>query len=142
MKKFGIRFLFIVLIIGLSWGGYFYQIIKRVVFTRANSSFDRVDKNALVEVLEGIQDPELGVDIVNLGLIRDIIIDERKNVRIRLIFTSPFCPYNYYIRRSTYQRLSDLPGIGEVKVFVDDSEIWDPEMITEKGKLWLKENSH
>lgn len=87
-------------------------------------------RDALREVI----DPEIGLNVVELGLIRDVIIEEEK-AHVRMIMTTPFCPYGPALletaRQKTEKRL-DRPTTIEV-----GTEMWDPSMMEEgAGADW------
>lgn len=76
--------------------------------------------------LRDVKDPELGMDIIQLGLIRDVLIEEN-NIQIRLILTTPFCPYAPEIIEQTRQKAEQLLK-RDVTVNLD-FEAWDYSMM-------------
>ncbi|WP_040606428.1 metal-sulfur cluster assembly factor [Salsuginibacillus kocurii] len=75
--------------------------------------------------LEQVIDPELGVDIVNLGLVYEIHVDEQSNVKVEMTLTSMGCPLAGTIVSDIKKALSDLQEFGEIND-VDVEIVWNP----------------
>jgi metal-sulfur cluster biosynthetic enzyme len=90
----------------------------------------------IVGVLKSIYDPEIPVNIYDLGLIYERIIDGR-NVKIIMTLTSPNCPVSDVLVYQIESRIKLLPEIDEVSVDIIFEPPWDKEMITEEGQLKL-----
>ena len=78
--------------------------------------------------LREVMDPELGMNVVELGLIRDIHIDT-ESVKISMILTTPFCPYGPALIesvRTTAEQAANVPTSVEM-----GAEMWNPEMMAE-----------
>ena len=85
-------------------------------------------EEGLREALRAVIDPEIGMNIVELGLIRDIEVHEDR-VHVTMIMTTPFCPYAPQLleqTRRTAQNFLDLPATIETGL-----EMWDPSMMEE-----------
>ncbi|MCA9935155.1 MAG: metal-sulfur cluster assembly factor [Ardenticatenaceae bacterium] len=84
----------------------------------------------LLETLRSVIDPEIGLNIVELGLVRNLEIDEEKNsAKITMILTTPFCPYGpQLIEQVRLVGNSVMDGNVEVEV---GTELWDPSMMEE-----------
>lgn len=82
-------------------------------------------KKPIVEVLKTIEDPELGIDIWNLGLIYNIDLEE-KTVHIRMTFTSIMCPVGPMIVESVQKKVKEVKNVEEVKVEVTFDPVWEP----------------
>lgn len=80
----------------------------------------------LREGLRDVKDPELGMDIIQLGLIRDVLIEE-DNVQIRMILTTPFCPYGPQLIEQTQQRAQQV--VKRNTIVNLDIEPWDFSMM-------------
>ncbi len=91
----------------------------------------------IVEVLRTVFDPELPVNIYDLGLIYDIQIDDEKNAHILMTLTSPACPVAGSLPGEVESAARSVPGIGNVTVELT----WDPpftvEMMSEEVRLML-----
>lgn len=99
------------------------------------SLFNKV-RASLFEVI----DPELGVNIMDLGLIYGVIMDEKNNVTIRMTLTTPGCPMSDSIQNGVKYRVSQLEGVGDVTVQLVFEPRWSPAKMTERCKqfLWKK----
>lgn len=93
------------------------------------------------EALKPIEDPELHLGIVDLGLIYRIDIlqqPEGETIRVTMTFTSPFCPYGPQLKAMVQRAVSTLSGVKEGVVNVVFTPVWDPRtMATEECKIAL-----
>jgi len=79
------------------------------------------------EVLKTVIDPEIHVDILNLGLIYGVENDEDKgHINVKMTLTSPACPFGPEIQRQTHTVVAALPGVKSVNVEITFSPPWDP----------------
>ena len=87
-------------------------------------------------VLRGVLDPELGINIVDLGLLREVRV-EGEAVRVRLVMTSPACPLGETLIRDiqTALRQSGVPQPAEVEIVRDPP--WSPDCMTADAKRQL-----
>ena len=99
--------------------------------TDAGLSADRV-KIALRKV----KDPELGLNIVDLGLIYDIAITDN-NIHVDMTLTSPGCPAGPQIMTDVERTLQALPGVGEVELNLVWSPYWTPERIEPRVRAYM-----
>jgi len=81
-------------------------------------------------VLKKCLDPELGINIVDLGLIHDIKVDKSANITVKLTMTSPMCPVTSIIMADAELRLEEIAGHGEIKLELEWEPMWNPDMIT------------
>lgn len=84
-----------------------------------------ISKEKVIEMLETVLDPELGVDVWTMGLIYDINIIDEKSVKILMTFTSPLCPVGEELVNDVTVSLKQL-GFENVKVEVTFSPPWKP----------------
>ena len=89
-------------------------------------------------ILTSVQDPELGVNIVDLGLIREIEVSPEKKVMITIILTSPVCPLMDSFVSQIAKRVKKINGIHDVEVKIDKTVVWNKDMMTENGKRKLE----
>lgn len=91
-------------------------------------------RRGIVERLFNVIDPELGINIVDLGLIYDIRV-EGPAAEIRLTMTTPACPMSSYIKQEVGRALQDVPGLrrGVIELVWDPP--WLPSMIDYEGRL-------
>ncbi|MFC1703535.1 metal-sulfur cluster assembly factor, partial [Candidatus Omnitrophota bacterium] len=83
------------------------------------------------EALKSVYDLELGISVVDLGLVRNIEALEDNTAVITIIFTAPFCPYADFMIASIKKNVRSIEGIDSVEVKVDTTSAWLPEMMTE-----------
>ncbi|MDQ6747848.1 MAG: metal-sulfur cluster assembly factor [Candidatus Dormibacteraeota bacterium] len=86
------------------------------------------------EALKAVVDPEIGIDIVNLGLIYDVAVRE-DNVSVKMTLTSPGCPVGPMLQSQVYGVAAGLPGARNVVVDLVWTPPWDPRtMASEEAK--------
>ncbi|MEM4481656.1 MAG: metal-sulfur cluster assembly factor [Desulfurococcaceae archaeon] len=95
-------------------------------------------REKVIEVLESIIDPEIGIDVYNLGLIYDIQVIDDKNVKISMGLTTIFCPLASIIPLMISEQLRVRLGI-EADISVVYDPPWTPLRMTEKGRSAFKE---
>lgn len=77
------------------------------------------DSLLIIHRLHQVIDPELGTDLINIGLLETLKIDTAGNVRVVFNLTTPFCPYIKQLAKSTLDTLVAIPGIRRVTVKFD-----------------------
>ena len=98
------------------------------------------EMDALWTVLKKVFDPEIPVNIVDLGLVYSLEIkeeDEQHIVEMQMTLTAPGCGMGPVIAEDAQNHLETLPGIQEARVSIVWDPPWDQEMITEEGKMIL-----
>jgi metal-sulfur cluster biosynthetic enzyme len=93
------------------------------------------DKQVL-KALDKCCDPELGVSVVDLGLIRNVDVDGGE-VKLQIIFGSQCCAFHPMVAQRIHQAISELPGVKGVEIEVDRTTVWKPDMMSEKGRKVL-----
>jgi len=91
----------------------------------------------IVEQLRSVYDPEIPVNIYELGLIYDIDLKEGGEVSIRMTLTSPACPVAGSLPPDVEARVRAIPGVTGAKVEVTWDPPWGPDKMTEAAKLQL-----
>ena len=92
----------------------------------------------LNEVLKTIEDPELRMPIVDLGLVYGVEIDEQGMVTVDMTLTSPACPVGPMLQGMIYHKLSQLDGVEDVEVNLVWNPPWDPKtMASEDVRMAL-----
>tara|TARA_B100002003_G_scaffold118252_1_gene109093 strand:+ start:795 stop:1139 length:345 start_codon:yes stop_codon:yes gene_type:complete len=91
------------------------------------------NKDQIVEILKQCYDPEIPVDLWNLGLIYDIKINE-KIVDIIMSLTTPGCGMGQYMAEDIKNKVTSLDGVNETNVQVTFDPPWNPEMMTDDAK--------
>jgi metal-sulfur cluster biosynthetic enzyme len=93
-------------------------------------------KDEVVEVLRGVEDPELGMDIVDLGLMYDIEV-EGSNVKVIHSLTSMGCPAGPMIQEGIHDAVAAIPGVENVDVELTWDPPWSPEKMSDDAKFIL-----
>ncbi|MCE3224060.1 MAG: hypothetical protein K0S58_2240 [Nitrospira sp.] len=83
-----------------------------------------ITKEAVLDALRTVQEPELGDDLVSLDMIRDVEIDGDK-VRFTLVLTTSFCPLGMEFQERCQEAVRRLPEVRNVTITVSDSETMD-----------------
>ncbi|MGC8710507.1 MAG: metal-sulfur cluster assembly factor [Candidatus Micrarchaeia archaeon] len=91
----------------------------------------QISTKEVVDTLRNCTDPEVGVNIVDLGLIYGINIDNENNVKVKLTMTSPMCPLTSTILADAELRLENIPEIGKVEIELVWDPLWNPEMMNQ-----------
>ena len=90
----------------------------------------------VVEALREVEDPELGMDIVELGLFYDAEI-EGENVKVQYTLTSMGCPAGAMIQEDIERVVREIPGVGEVTSDLTFEPPWTPERMSDDAKFIL-----
>lgn len=91
----------------------------------------------IVEVLKTVYDPEIPVDIYNLGLIYRIEVHEDASLEVDMTLTAPNCPAADFIMEDVRLKLEGVSGVKEVRVNLVFEPEWDKDMMSEEAKLEL-----
>lgn len=89
------------------------------------------------EALHEVEDPEAGINIVDMGLVYDVSCKTGGDVDVTMTFTSPACPAGDMIVQGVERRLNRVPGVGHVEVHVVFEPRWTPDRITPEGRVAL-----
>ena|SRR5260221_6630441 len=108
---------------------------------KAAETETKVDKaelnNSVVEALKGCYDPEIPVNIYELGLIYGIYINDGGAVNIDMTLTSPACPVAGSLPPEVESKIKSIPGVKSCVVKVVWEPTWDMSMMSEEAKLQL-----
>lgn len=94
-------------------------------------------ENKVVDILKTIFDPEIPVDIYELGLIYEVKINAEKHVDIEMTLTSPNCPVAESLPKEVEDKVAGHPEITSAKVNIVFDPPWDKDMMSEEAKLEL-----
>ena len=94
-------------------------------------------ESAIVNVLKTVYDPEIPVNVYDLGLIYDIDVDEQKNVILTMTLTAPNCPLADEVMRDVQEKVQSVEGIKVAKVNLVFDPPWNKEMMSEEAMLEL-----
>jgi len=84
--------------------------------------------DGVTEALRSVIDPEIGMNVIELGLVRDVQITE-ENAHVMMIMTTPFCPYAPQLLEQTRRTAQDFLGVPTTIEM--GMEMWDPSMMEE-----------
>lgn len=96
-----------------------------------------VSEEQIIKVIKTVYDPEIPVDIYELGLIYTINIDDQNYVNIGMTLTSPNCPAAEALPAEVKNKISALPDVEYVRVDILWEPPWNPDMMSEVAKLEL-----
>tara|TARA_B100000902_G_C26991197_1_gene755132 strand:- start:287 stop:622 length:336 start_codon:yes stop_codon:yes gene_type:complete len=94
-------------------------------------------ENKIINVLKAIFDPEIPVDVYELGLIYEIKIDNQFHVEIIMTLTSPNCPVAESMPKEVEDKVGEVHGVKSSKVNIVFDPPWDKDMMSEEAKLDL-----
>jgi FeS assembly SUF system protein len=94
-------------------------------------------ENTVIDVLKTIYDPEIPVDVYELGLIYEVKINTDKHIDIEMTLTSPNCPVAESMPKEVEDKVAAIDGVKSAKVNIVFDPPWDKEMMSEEAKLEL-----
>lgn len=94
-------------------------------------------KSDVIAKLKTVYDPEIPVDIYELGLIYDITVDQEGNVKILMTLTSPNCPAAEEIPNDIQNKVKALEQVKDLNVQITFDPPWDKDMMSEEAQLEL-----
>jgi FeS assembly SUF system protein len=94
-------------------------------------------ENKIIQVIKTCYDPEIPVDIFELGLIYEIAIDNEANVKIKMTLTSPMCPAAQSLPAEVESKVSAIKDVKSCKVEIVWTPPWDKDMMSEEAKFKL-----
>ncbi len=105
--------------------------------TNSQSIGETILRQQIIAAIETIYDPEIPVNIYELGLIYDLLIDEENNVIVHMTLTSPACPVAGTLPGDVQNKIKNVPGVNNVMVEL----VWDPPynmyMMSDAARLQL-----
>jgi metal-sulfur cluster biosynthetic enzyme len=110
-------------------------LVKRIV--DALQWLGKPDDDAVLEALHEVIDPELGVNIVDLGLVYDVAVGDDGDVAIQMTLTTPGCPLGGYLEDEINGCLKRFPAVRAVTVDLVWEPAWHPLAMTEEAKRQL-----
>ena len=94
-------------------------------------------KNKVIEVIKKIYDPEIPVNIYELGLIYKIDVDEKNKVNVDMTLTSPNCPVAESLPKQVKENILKVEGVSDVNLNLVWEPPWDKDKMSEAAKLEL-----
>ncbi|MFN3197174.1 MAG: SUF system Fe-S cluster assembly protein [Bradymonadia bacterium] len=107
------------------------------VVAQAQAQSEEGLRERIVDALKTIYDPEIPVNIYDLGLIYEVNLDEDRNVEVIMTLTSPHCPVAESMPAEVEARTRLVPGTSDVKVELTWEPPWNPDSMTDEAKLEL-----
>jgi len=102
------------------------------------SNIDKEDLGVkIVEVIKTIFDPEIPVDIYELGLIYDVLVNEEMDVKILMTLTSPNCPVAETLPVEVEEKVKTIEEVRDAEVEITFDPTWTQDMMSEEAKLEL-----
>ena len=100
------------------------------------NSFLEIEEQ-VVKMLKTVYDPEIPVNVYDLGLIYDVDIDEEKNATITMTLTAPACPAADFIMEDVKMKVESIEDVKSVVINLVFEPEWDKDMMNEEAKLEL-----
>ena len=94
-------------------------------------------RNEVIEALKTVFDPEIPVNIYELGLVYEVAIDEGRKVRIRMTLTSPMCPVAESLPGEVEAKAASVAGVESAEIDLVWEPAWEPSMMSPAAKLTL-----
>ena len=94
-------------------------------------------RDRVIEILKTCYDPEIPVDIMELGLIYDIQIDAGNDVHVKMSLTSPACPVAESLPVEVEQKIKSIPDVNNASVEITFNPPWEKDMMSEEAKMEL-----
>lgn len=91
----------------------------------------------VIKALKQVYDPEIPVNIYDLGLIYELVINKEHDVAIKMTFTAPNCPMADEVMAEVETSVEDVPGIKSCNIELVFEPVWDKSMLSEEARLDL-----
>lgn len=91
----------------------------------------------VIKALKQVYDPEIPVNIYDLGLIYELVINKKHDVAIKMTFTAPNCPMADEVMAEVKTSVEDVPGIQSCNIELVFEPVWDKSMLSEEARLDL-----
>ncbi len=96
-----------------------------------------ITKEMILEKLKEVIDPEIGIDVVNLGLIYELKINPDNTVYVKMTMTTPGCPLTMWLLQAVEQKILEIPGVKDAEIELTFDPPWTPDRISEGVKKRL-----
>ena len=104
---------------------------------KSSSQSVTLTNDHIIKVLTDIKDPEMDMNIYDLGLIYDVKVDDKNNVDVKMTLTTPNCPVAESLPMEVENTVKEVKEVNKVNLELVWDPPWDKSMITEAGKLEL-----
>lgn len=102
-----------------------------------NNPKEEIDENAIIDAVSTIYDPEIPVNVYDLGLIYAIDLHDDGKVQVEMTLTAPNCPSAQELPVMVHQAIEKVKGVTEVKVEIVWDPPWDPSRMSDEARLTL-----
>ncbi|MCY4415702.1 MAG: iron-sulfur cluster assembly protein [Chloroflexi bacterium] len=96
-----------------------------------------VDRDEVYEALRTVYDPEIPVNVVDLGLIYDVQVSDANDVFVQMTLTFPGCGMGPHIAQQAEWAIQDVEGVEEVNIELTFDPPWSPDLISEEARNML-----
>lgn len=96
-----------------------------------------LSEELVLEKLTEVIDPEIGIDVVNLGLIYEVKVRPDKTVYVKMTMTTPGCPLTMWILRAVEDKVLEIPGVKDAEIELTFDPPWTPDRISPEYKKRL-----
>ena len=96
-----------------------------------------VSSQEVYQALKTVYDPEIPVNVVDLGLIYDVQVTDESNVFVQMTLTFPGCGMGPHIAQQAEWAIQDLDGVEEVEIELTFDPPWSPDLISEEARMQL-----
>ncbi|USS39958.1 metal-sulfur cluster assembly factor [Thermococcus aggregans] len=97
----------------------------------------KITKEMVLEKLKEVIDPEIGIDVVNLGLIYELKVNPDNTVYVKMTMTTPGCPLTMWLLQAVEQKILEIPGVKDAEIELTFDPPWTPDRISEEVKKKL-----
>lgn len=95
-----------------------------------------VTKDQIIEKLKTVLDPELHINVVDLGLVYDVAVENSK-VKLLMTLTTPGCPLAAYFEKDLKEKIKEVPEVSEVEIELTFDPPWDPSKMSQDAREQL-----
>ncbi|WP_297512756.1 metal-sulfur cluster assembly factor [Thermococcus sp.] len=97
----------------------------------------KITEEMILEKLKEVIDPEIGIDVVNLGLIYEVKVNPNNTVYVKMTMTTPGCPLTMWILRAVEDKILEIPGVKDAEIELTFDPPWTPDRISPEYKKRL-----
>ncbi|NJE76364.1 metal-sulfur cluster assembly factor [Thermococcus sp. ES12] len=97
----------------------------------------QISEETILEKLKEVIDPEIGIDVVNLGLIYELRVNPDNTVYVKMTMTTPGCPLTMWILRAVEDKILEIPGVRDAEIELTFDPPWTPDRISPEYKKRL-----
>ena len=98
---------------------------------------DTLTKDSIIEALKSVYDPEIPVNVVDLGLVYDVQVKDGGEVYVQMTLTFPGCGMGPFIAQQAEWAVQDVDGVEDVEIEMVFDPPWSPELISEEARAQL-----